>query len=602
MMYLGIAFLFLVGFFGCQLETWHQFIDRNCPGGNTYINNKENNIFIQPQPKVEPDPSIDTSSQSAERPLVFQIMADYPPGQIQPDSIRVDGQLFQPRNFYKIGEHGHVVTKTGYENIDKTFLIPSGAGTHAVTEMMYCKSRPIMFDIKDKKTGNKIVPDRVVIGGRDRKEGDLIKPGDYSLEIVKQKYHSIKEDISIGVGETNFVISREMIGVEEPLKKVELSFEFQNAKTKQIISVDSIALDSQSMKNGSLVNPGSYRLTVTKQGYESLQKQIQIPLQPTFKVKGELNPFEIILSWIVKSDYEDMQGEFDPKTVLLDGNPVEKGCSVLPGAHRIIFREPGYEDFSGSFTINPDKKEHVHRAIMITLPRKVEFSIRHDIDPPEGLKPYQTTITNISTQKSQEVAEEITVKPGAYEISCEQEAYRSTHVQKKIWPGTYPDKVELVLEADARLVNADITFDIPAPSNLEAHVISFIEQGTGIRSVVKPGGKIKPGRYDYFVEKPGYATKSGKKFISIEPGVLPVTVVAELVAESRYLSFGMVFGKDMQNAEKILIDGEVYVYKPYRPGTYKIVATFSKFKTVEKDMTILPGVGIHTEVLKLTPK
>lgn len=591
--------LMLVAVVGCHLDTWYHFHEYPC--GQPVV---ETTVYIESQePEVEtesPEPSGEMEGGYWARTLVFQITADYPEGIINPDEILVDGKVPEPRELWEVGpQHTILVRKAGYETIRGPLNIPPGFGDYTVMREMVCKERKVVFRITDSATGATIEPDQVLIGAQEIKDGDMVKPGDTTLEIKKRGYQSIIEaEFSIEPGEGSYILKRQMT-----TGKVELRFEFTDAKTHKPISADAIVLGERPTRDGSFVEPGVYQLMVSKQGYNTYKKRIQVPQVPIFTIKVTLTPATIRLYWKILPDYPKDLGPIDPvDRVLLDGREIEEGAKVSPGKHDIEFRQSGFAPLLDTINIPANKRQFNYTGEMISLPRLVAVKVRYDIAPPKNFPPYQVRMRNIQTNATYRQSG-VRVKPGTYQIEVTQQAYRAASIEKRIFPASYPEEIEVILNAEERVVQAEVSFDVEPPPGLKPHMITFVEQGKNYSRTVKSGGRIRPGIYTYEVEKPGYKMEGGKKRVNIEPSNNPFRIVARMIAQPRKISFDIVDDKGrVVELEQVMVDGEIYEYGDLRPRStpYKIEATFAEYRKVTKEIVLPPGVGPYSVPLELS--
>lgn len=596
---LAISVAFGLALAGCNLDTWHYFVDFPC--GRPVLT-EGTNAQIEPDGSMSTrkDPEVITEVDPGARTLVFQIKADFPDGEITPDELLVDGKVPERGELWPSGPYSLLVRKRGYETLEGTFEIPKGGfGDYMVVRMMVCKERKLVLQVTDKATGAKLDPDQVLIGARQVKDGDMIKPCETTLEIKKKGYQSVVEaPYTIEVGEGSFFVKKEMLG-----GKVELRFEFTDVATKSPIDADTIALNDKATADGSYVEPGPYQLLVTKQGYKNLKKRVDVPQTQVHIIREALDPSTIRLYWEVRPDiFRDLLGELDPvDQVLLDGREVQEGCNVSSGKHSIEFRQAGYKPLLDSINIPAEKDRYVYKGEMTSLPRLVALNVLYDIPPPRG-KSYSFAMVNLQTKERYTQGGE-KVKPGTYEITVTQNAYYSEPFEKKILPASYAEEIQVTLQAKERVVQANITFDMEPPAGSDPHTISFVDLGGKYSRVVRPGGRIKPGIYDYEVVKPGYLMEGGKKRANIEPGEEEYRIVARLVSQPRQISFKIVddTGRMVQPTE-IKIDGDIYSFaKFYRPKQepYRVEATFGNYRTAQKEFILVPGIGPYEVSLEV---
>lgn len=577
---------------GCHLDNW-VLVHEVKRGPITPI------VMIE-SPQKDPWGKVTKSQQR--RSVVFEITADYPERDaLVPERILIDGNPTNSGELLNIGNHTFEIFKTGYHPLQGNFELPAGPGDWPLVRTMRCKDRPIQLDITDAASGQRLDPDKVNIGARDVKGGDLVTPGKNTLEIHKRGYESIVEmetSFEIPVGEGAYLLKRQMRSAQ-----VQLRFKFLDKETKAPIgAADKISLNDKATADGSYAEPGTYLLKVVKRGFKTLAKEIQIPRQESYEIQEELEPATIQLKWEITGDYP--RGEEIDAIVFLDSKEIQQASRVAPGGHTLFVKSIGFESLSEQIQIPDGIAVYPVKRTLISLPRPIDLSIQYDIVPNRHL-PSQVIFERIDTGEKKEVKGGEKVKPGQYSISVSQEAYESAIVQKKIYPGVEPYKIEVKLEAKPRVVQTKVDFNIDPPKDLGPYIISFLDVTRVARSVVRPGGRIRPGVYEYLVENPGYKMLGEKKTAEIEPSEQPFYIEEKMIAEPRQLSFTIDY-KGVQvlpeNIIEILVNNARYTFdERYEPGkAYRIMAKFAKYLPVELDTQIPPGVGPY--VINLSDK
>lgn len=598
--WLAMGLLAFAAMAGCHLDNWEYYFVRDCPVAAVHDPNLEAGTHYAVRTEEKEDETVIQGSGFDDvRPLIFHITADFPAGDIVPEEILVDGTAAKTGDIFEVGKHRLSIRKWGYEKMEGELDIPLGFGDYTVIRQLVAKARPVVFDIKEKGTGKKIQPDQVLVGAVETRDGGQARPGRTSLEIRKRGYNTIVDvDLTIPIGESPYTLSYEM-----EAGRVELRFEFTDAKTGKQIEADTIELEGKSTRSGSFVDPGNYRLTVHKIGYNSLLGEtVAVPQTALHVVQKALDPAEIAFSWAIFSDYPK-DFELDAlDLVRLDGRPIREGDNVSPGKHEIEVQQAGYELHKVEFNIPPRIRQYEYKGTLKSLPRLIELAVSHDIEPPAGLPVWRVTMNHLESGKRIEVRGGMKIKTGTYDVAVEQPAYETASFQKRIFPASFPEKIECKLDAKPRPVDLNVTFIPPAPTELETQVV-FVEKGTGINRAVRPGRTIRPGVYQCKVDRPGYEMVGGPKDAVIQPSEDRYVVSAQMKALPRILAFNMTDEKGVvQEPEQITVDGQPYVYKAYEPGSYRIRASFRNFETVEQEIVIPPGVGSFSVSLRLTPK
>lgn len=585
--YLMLFLLFAVvaGVTGCNLESWCWMHER----GKDYTV-----AHTVVEPVIQP---ITGGTKGQQRALMYQISADYPEGEILPDKILVDNQIASQGEMRLVGPHTYRIEKSGYYSLDGQFDMPQGAGTYTLVRQMVCKPRKIRLDIRDSATNQKIDPDKVLIGAQQIKEGDEVKPGDLTLEIHKAGYQSVIESqFMLPVSEEPYLLSRTMASAQ-----VKLEFRLTDSSTGESIKADRILLNENATADGSYAQPGRYNMKIIKQAYRTLVKEISIPSVQVYVIEEKLDPSSIAIEWKVMGDYPG--DEIVPQAVLLDGKSIDMGSKVASGPHTLVIKDPAYQTLSEDIVIPDNIPKYTIERTLVSLPRLIELSIQYDIAAPKTLAPYRVTAQKLDTGETQILNGGEKLKPNQYEITISQAAYNTVNMTKRIFPGVGPFKIDAKLEAKNRIVQADVEFDTLPPKDLSSHVITFVDLETNIRRAVTTGGGIKPGRYEYVVEKPAYKMAGGNKQILIEPSEEIFMVKEKMEAEGRQVTLNIEYRGVTVPAKDVIINNEKYVYSnKYRPGRYRLMAKFAEYLDVDQYFEMPPGVGPLVVKLELTRK
>ena len=590
-----VAFLLMAAsvLAGCQLESWVWIQERG-------VVIQHVGVPIQPEPEISPIARQGTAKTTGmQRPLAFQISADYPEGELTPEKILVDNQIAVPGEPKLTGTHTYRIEKSGYYSLQGGFEIPEGAGTWILVRKMVCKPRRVQFDIRDSASSDIIAPDKVLVGAQLVKHNDEVKPAETMLEIHKSGYQSILEaPFNLPVGEGPYTLSRKMVSAQ-----VELKFVFTNAKTGEAVVADSILLGNKPTADGSYAQPGTYELKVKKQSFKTYITSVQIPGNVRrHEIAAKLEPSDIPISWKVFGDYPG--DEIVPSLVLIDGKATKENSIVAPGPHTLTIKDAPYQTLTEEIMIPENIDKYYFEKTLISLPRTIEFSILYDVKPPKNMAFYQIELQKLDTGDTIPVKGGEKIKPGTYEVKIAQTAYSPVAMNKRIFPGVTPYQIEVKLVAKNRTVNAKVEFDIVPPTDLGGHTITFIDVETNIRRAVTSGGNIKPGKYNYVIEKPSYKMVGGTKLIDIEPSEEVFNIEEKMVAETRQLSFNMEYKGTTVPAKNIKIDNEKYTFENrYIPGRrYKAYAQFEQYEDIEVAFEVTPGVGPFVVNMELKPK
>jgi len=385
-----------------------------------------------------------------------------------------------------------------------------------------------------------------------------------------------------------------------------------------------VFLQSQKISEGSMRKPGASYLKIQAEGYQSYEDsnfvlpigegsyEISKSLKPVQKKTVEVKPVvvapkaNITLQLKITSDFPKGE-EIFVDSIMVSDKEMGTGDTIDPGKHRVVIRYPGYEVYQSGINVPSGVSPFVLQAELVGLPRAVETLVTYDVSPGEQqnakLGPCQVYLSKEGSSERIPVQSDQKVKPGRYELLIRRTAYNDIVDRISIYPSSSAYKIHKTMEAKARMVQADVDFDIDPPGELESHLIDFIDIDTKVPRAVRPGGSIKPGKYNYMVNKPGYQMLGGQKPIVIEPDEDPFGIKETLQALPRQLTFESNYQGQAIRAREIRVDNQLTRFdKLYPPGKYRIEVTFDDYQPIQKDIVVSPGVGPFVVPLTLEKK
>lgn len=476
------------------------------------------------------------------RMISFEITADYPAGTLKPDSILMNGKEASQDNYYDTNSYEYIVQKSGYYRLEGR--VAASDKDETISLQMLCKPRELRLNVTDEKTSEKVACE-VFLQSQKVSDGSKLKPGLRYLKIQAQGYQSYED--------SNFVLP---------------------------------------------VGEGVYEIT---KSLTPVQQKIVV-------VKPEVVPpqAKIVLELKITGDYPKGEQIF-PETVMISEKEMGSGDTIAPGQHNLVIRYPGYEVYQSKINVPSGVSPYVLQAELVSLPRTVETLINYDVYPSQAqsskLGACQVYLQKEDASERVLVSTGDKVKPGQYELLVRRPAYSEIQEKIRIWPSSNAYKIQKTMEAKHRVVQAEVDFDIAPPQYLESHVIDFIDIDTKVPRAVRPGGSIKPGKYNYIVNKPGYQMVGGAKPINIEPDESPFGINETLEALPRQLTFDATYQGKLILAKEILVNGKLTQYENrYAPGKYRIGAKFAEYQTIAQDIEVIPGVGPFVVKLTLVKK
>lgn len=214
-----ICSLTILGILGCQRDKVTVITE----DGSTITTGGPNDqaIITAPNTTNFPPPDVAITASSPVR-LVFNIRSEFPSGNVRPDRVVMDGIVIQEDTSVLPGTHNFVVEKRGYQTQTENVIVSDvdQDGLFRLHMQLTTKPRLVLFDIRDAKTKEVIMPDQVTIvrlpeGQQQSLSNSVtVQPGRKKLVIQKQKYQTISEDITIEPDEDPYMMHYELQPLE----------------------------------------------------------------------------------------------------------------------------------------------------------------------------------------------------------------------------------------------------------------------------------------------------------------------------------------------------------------------------------------------------
>lgn len=238
------------------------------------------------------------------------------------------------------------ITKEGYENLEKAEIVDAGKRVEVWAQLTQLKPKEGDLEVRSEPPEGKVYLDGKYMG-----ETPLfaprIPPGRYSLLVLKEGYHPFEERVEVKGADRKKVVAtlrRRMGEVAVNLKTPGASLSI-DGKPVEVGPGKTLERDFPS---------GSYRIKVTKEGYETWERDLVVRAGERVEVSVELK---------AKGGELLVRTEPSGASIYLDGKSVGTGSyegkGLSPGTYKIRVAKEGYEAWEGEATLEPDKKREV---------------------------------------------------------------------------------------------------------------------------------------------------------------------------------------------------------------------------------------------------
>lgn len=542
------------------------------------------------------------------RDVHIDLTSDYSVGEeaVEPDLLtlndipvvdRVPSQPSVYRTTVKPDLFNVVIQKDGFFPVLERLTIPPGRKPFLIKHRLVSKPRKLLIQIKSSFSGEAIVPENIVLGAQEVKDGQLVKPGEYAVVIKEKGYKTISTSVVIEPSEESYTLSYTMESLPRPVQ-YQLVSDFDN----QEVVPDLITLNDKIVDQKTDFLPGKYAVKVEKRGYHP--KELEVVIEPgtePYVISTVLESIAREIELMITGDFP--RGEaIDPEEVSLSGKDARDNL-FKPGKYDLQIAQPGYFPMVKSFIIEPGEEPFLIEEELVTKPRQMKERIEYDVEPPEGLGPYKITMAPLDNPKAETpVKDGDMIKPNSYVLRIKKEAYEPIEITKHVWPDESPLIIEEMLVAKQVEVHINISHDVEPPSDLPPYKVSLIDQMTKVLQFISHGKKIKPGSYDLDIQRPGYIFGTQKP-IRIIPSEEPYQINEKLIAAPRRLSFDMAYQGRLVPAHKVINmqNGQAISYKDkFKPGTeLNLLIKFLKYKTVTNRAIVPPGDGPFVVAVQL---
>lgn len=195
---------------------------------------------------------------------------------------------------------------------------------------------------------------------------------------------------------------------------------------------------------------------------------------------------------------------------------------ILPGKYNFTMEAPGFQVLTFQDEVQASKEPYVITKNLTAGSRELKFKITGDYPAGEEIP----SIDSI-TLDGQMYEEGTTFSSGQYTLEIQTRNYLPLKDKITITAGSEPMLIERMLMTKPIVFQEQINFDVPPPTYLSRHRITFAPADDPTQEkTIRPGDTFKPGHYIFKVSKEAYQPVEQNKRVwpSEDPFVLEVTL------------------------------------------------------------------------------
>lgn len=394
--------------------------------------------------------------------LIVNVMADYPRGPLESNTIMLDGaQIYSP---HKVGPGQKTleVSANGYQSASKVINVPQGSTEHIVDVELIAKPRPVKFDFEDSKTGKKLRADQVIIGASTVRDGGKVKPGKHTLEISKKGYQTYIGSLTIPPGTSAYVIRRKLDPENRTITRIKWIIYTEYPAQEEIPVPETVLLDGAEIEQGSKISSGNHQIIVKHPGHETLRKTISVPAgMKVYTFKGTMATLPRRVESNITYDVPPPSSLGDTSVVLVSQRSgttvsVDSNTSVKPGEYQLKISKRGYLPVDKTVRIYPLLSAYNIEEMLEAKPVKIRTIINYDINPPANFQ--RPSADFIGRSVRFKIFDGGSIKPGRYSYKIAQPGYLMQGNEKQI--NILPSEDVYEIRESMNVQPRQISFDI----------------------------------------------------------------------------------------------------------------------------------------------
>ncbi|BBM83387.1 hypothetical protein [Candidatus Uabimicrobium amorphum] len=312
------------------------------------------------------------------RQVSVKVTSDFVSEEFQPELLTLAERDIVPEESFKPGVYEMAIYHPGYTEIREKITVEPGEDILQLTRHLHPSRRRLEVNVTyDVKPSEKLAPHKISLRNlsdtefRSIKEGDMIYPGEYKVEIEKEAYTLYQGRIVVEPGEKPYVLSTELVA-----KHVQILMDIKYDVTPgdEAIALGSSKLtfiDSndigRSVEHGNRIRPGSQKLEINQPGYEYREHRKKINIEPSEE------PF-----WIRETLYAKPRplsfSIFDPQTkqlipateVIINGEVAAPQAKFTPGIkYNLVVKFKKFKTVNRTITIEPGEGPYLTKVDLI---------------------------------------------------------------------------------------------------------------------------------------------------------------------------------------------------------------------------------------------
>ncbi|WP_372369230.1 PEGA domain-containing protein [Candidatus Uabimicrobium sp. HlEnr_7] len=541
----------------------------------------------------------------SERLVKTEIKGDYNNDLLNPKVLTLNDEDITPgASKIRPGGYDVVIYVPGYEQLTTRIQVNPSQEDYIIRQTLVSKARKLVLDISDSLDNSiKITPNKVAFNGKETREGEEIKPGQYQVQLEKEGYDPASTGITVEPSEEAYTLKMAM---DPRARRLNLVVD-GDYRPGVMLNLDDVLVDGKEFLPTSVLTPGERSITLKKEGYEDLSFSVEVSAGTTpFLVKKTMisKPREVAVK--VTHDFMAEGDDFTPELLTLGERDIVPGEKFKPSSYELIIAHPGFAEIREKLEVEPGVGTLELNRELIANRRRLNVDLTYDVEPPQSLSLHKIRLRSLNDTEYREVKAGDMIIPGEYQVQIEKEAYELYNGRAVIVPDDRSYKLAAELIAKYVQILVEIKYDIEPGDEAKAlggYEVTFISED-GIGRSVQHGNRIKPGNHKLEITRPGYDFRESKKVLRIRPSEQPYWIRETLNAKPRSLSFGIFDAKqnEIVEATQVLVNGTIA-----NPNTkfdagvkYGFIARFKEYKTVDNSVTIEPGEGPFAIKVDLT--